>query len=233
MLSTNVSKQYNDLKRLLKANQDVSYCLFQSKLVPTNKTILGVRIPIIRALAKTSKITELETLLKMTNRTILEEVLLTSAIISHSGQSFEKMIPFLEDIISCYDNWEETDFLATSLKQLKKEPEIGLKWINKLLAMDTYQIRLGYVLLLNYYILDQYLVTIFELVENNTNSDYYVKMAIAWLLSMCYIKYPKETEKYLKKSTIDDWTYNKTIQKCIESKQITKEQKNKLKAQKR
>ena len=53
-------------------------------------------------------------------------------------------------------------------------------------------------------------------------------MSIAWLISICYIKYPKETRKYLKNNKLDNWTHNKAIQKIRESLRISREEKNEL-----
>ena len=50
-------------------------------------------------------------------------------------------------------------------------------------------------------------------------------MAVAWLLSMAIVKYPEQTKTYLQNSTLDTFTYNKTLQKACESKQISKEEK--------
>jgi 3-methyladenine DNA glycosylase AlkD len=58
-------------------------------------------------------------------------------------------------------------------------------------------------------------------------------MAAAWLLSMCYIKFPNETTVYLQKSKLDDYTYNKSIQKITESNKIDKETKTYVKTLKR
>ena len=58
-------------------------------------------------------------------------------------------------------------------------------------------------------------------------------MACAWALSICYIKFPTKTLAYLKKSKLDNLTFNKGIQKICESLRVDKESKNKLKALKR
>ena len=39
------------------------------------------------------------------------------------------------------------------------------------------------------------------------------KMAIAWAVSICYIKFLDLTSDYLKHNTLDDFTYNKALQK--------------------
>ena len=58
-------------------------------------------------------------------------------------------------------------------------------------------------------------------------------MAIAWAISICLIKYYDKTIKYLKKAKLDDWTYNKSLQKAIESYRISDEQKEYLRKMKK
>ena len=58
-------------------------------------------------------------------------------------------------------------------------------------------------------------------------------MAVAWLLSICYIKYKEKTLAFLKTTTIDTWIYNKAIQKTIESTRVSKKEKLDLKKLKR
>ena len=65
------------------------------------------------------------------------------------------------------------------------------------------------------------------------HDGYYVKMAVAWAVSICYIHFPEKTQKLLKENSLDDWTHNKTIQKIRESLRISKEEKEMLKTWKR
>ena len=58
-------------------------------------------------------------------------------------------------------------------------------------------------------------------------------MAIAWAISVALVKFYDDTIKYLKLSNLDEFTYNKAIQKAIESYRITDEQKNILRKMKK
>ena len=85
-------------------------------------------------------------------------------------------------------------------------------------------------MLLSYYINDEYIEQIFKIIDNIKSDEYYVKMAQAWLISMCLIKYYDKTYKFLLTTKIDKWTYNKALQKAIESYRIkNKEELKKLK----
>ena len=62
---------------------------------------------------------------------------------------------------------------------------------------------------------------------------YYARMAMAWMISICFIKFPEKTMEYLKQSKLDNWTYNKSLQKTIESLRVDKETKDVLHSMKR
>ena len=94
---------------------------------------------------------------------------------------------------------------------------------------QEFEIRFGVVMILDYYIEEDYLEKDFEIFDSITYQKYYVQMAIAWAISICLIKFYDKTIKYLETANLDKFTYNKAIQKAIESYRITKEQKDVLK----
>ena len=107
-------------------------------------------------------------------------------------------------------------------------------FINKYLSSENeFEIRFAVVMILDYYIEEKYLKDIFNIFDNlylkNRSNQYYVQMAVAWAISICLVKFYDETLKYLEKSKIDKFTFNKSIQKAIESYRINKEQKDELK----
>jgi len=100
-------------------------------------------------------------------------------------------------------------------------------------SKQEYEVRFAIVMLLDYYINDQYIDQVLQILNNIKLDKYYVQMANAWTISICLIKYYNKTLEFLKTTKIDDFTYNKGIQKAIESYRITKEQKDYLKTLKR
>ena len=63
------------------------------------------------------------------------------------------------------------------------------------------------------------------LCDKYTTNDYYVQMAVAWLISICYIKYPVSTTKYIENNKLDNFTHNKAIQKIKDSYRVSPEDK--------
>ena len=65
------------------------------------------------------------------------------------------------------------------------------------------------------------------------HEDYYVKMGVAWAISIFYIKQPQLTLPLLQENNLDNFTHNKAIQKIRESFRVSKEDKEMLNGLKR
>ena len=70
---------------------------------------------------------------------------------------------------------------------------------------------------------------VLEAAQKVKQDDYYVNMAQAWLLSICYREFPKETLPVLEKNSLKDFTHNKAIQKITESLKVPGEEKERVK----
>jgi len=65
------------------------------------------------------------------------------------------------------------------------------------------------------------------------HEGYYARMGAAWGISFLYIDYPLRTIGLLQSGTLDRFTHNKAIQKCIESYRISDEDKHCLRTLRR
>lgn len=213
---------------------DTKFQTFQQALIPTGKPVLGIRTPILKKIAKTISKGNYIEFLKEVKPDSHEEITLYGFVISYLKIPFEEILILLDKFIPMIDNWAINDLVAVSLKCFKNNQERGFTYIQTLLNSDSsWHIRFGLVLLLSHYINDDYITRILELVDSVSNDDYYVKMSNAWLLSICYIKYKEQTDDFLTRTKIDDWTYRKTISKICDSHQISKEEKIQLRKRKR
>ena len=82
---------------------------------------------------------------------------------------------------------------------------------------------------MNCFLDEKYLDKILKMCEKIKNDAYYVKMAVAWLLSYCFIKFRDKTLKYFKNNSLDKFMHNKAISKCRDSFQVSSEDKEMLK----
>ncbi|MNP75469.1 hypothetical protein D3C76_1725330 [compost metagenome] len=58
-------------------------------------------------------------------------------------------------------------------------------------------------------------------------------MAVAWAISIGYVKLPEHTLTYLNSNTLDDFTYNKALQKITESYRVDQDTKMLIRSMKR
>lgn len=188
--------------------EDLEYKNFNSKLVLKNN-LIGIRVPILKKIAKELAKGNYKEFISIMNHNYHEEVLIHGLILGY----IKDPMNYFDDYIKYMNDWQSCDITISNMKYFKYNQDIN--YIKKYLYH-----RVGYVILLTYYINDEYIDELYNIVDNYNSDNYYVKMAVAWLLSYLIIYDKNRAVKYLKKSKLDDFTYNKGIQKAIESKKI-------------
>ena len=226
---------YNNFINYLHTLSDTKYKMFHSKLLKDNNIeVIGVKTPILKDIAKEISSGNYIDFIKQIKHNYYEEDVIYGLILGYLKIPFTEIITLLNDFTPYINNWATNDIVCANMKIFKKEQAKGLIVIKEYLNDTNYWIvRFGLVLLLDYYINDKYIDDVLFICKNLKHQEYYVLMAIAWLISICYIKYPNKTINLLKNGYLDDFTLNKSIQKIIESKRINKVDKNKLRKLKR
>lgn len=212
--------EYRDLRLRLTREIDDKYRDFVAKGVPTDRPILGVRVPIIRQIASQIPKEDYYKIIKE-SPVSLEELILRGILIAHLP--YEEMLKSFDSQILLISDWCSCDIFCASLRPLiKKHPnDFYEQKIQPLLdSKREFSVRVGLVLLLGY-INPDYLAVIYGRLEQLKNSEeYYIKMALAWVLAECFIKFPDETLSYLQVSKLPAWTFNKAISKICDSLRV-------------
>ena len=224
----------NKIRQELFAMQDLKYKEFHGSLCPDMDNIIGVRIPKLREYAKELyKCNNLKDI-KIEDK-YYEELVIQGMLIGFQTKApIKEVIKQVEEFIPKINSWAVCDAFCAGLKITKKYQTEMFKVIKEYLkSTQEYQVRFAIVMLLNYYINDQYIDQVLQILDNVKLDKYYVQMANAWAISICLIKYYNKTLDFLNTTKIDDFTYNKGIQKAIESYRITNEQKEYLRTLKR
>lgn len=221
---------YQKFIKYLKTISEKNYQKFHQKLLKNEKIkVLGVRTPKLKEIARQISKTDYLKFIKYNTHTYYEENIIHGLLLGIIKD--DNILNLIDDFIPYIDNWATCDITCANLKIFKK---ININQTKKYLkSSNPWEIRFGLVILLDHYIEKENINYIFITCNIVKNDHYYVKMAIAWLLSICYIKYPEITLKYLKNVDLDNFTYNKTISKICESLRVSKETKEKLKKLKR
>ncbi len=220
-------KTYEQFISYLLSLQDTNYQKFQQNII-SNCNIIGVRTPILKKIAKDISKGSYNDFFKIAKNDYYEENIIYGLIITNL-KSIEEVKIYLPTFMSKIDNWACNDIVISNLKIVNKNKNFFYKFITiNIKNKNQWTKRFCYVLLLNYFIEEKYLNKIFTLCEKYNDDNYYVNMAVAWLLSICYIKYPKQTITFLKENKLDKFTHNKAIQKIVESNRIKNKEEIKL-----
>ena len=222
------------IQKELFSRQDKEYMKFLSKLTPnvSEDTIIGVRIPEIRKLAKKLvKNNEYEDFLKELPHKYYDENLLHGAIISEN-KDFENCIELLDNFLPFIDNWAVCDTISPKIfKKHKKELIEKIKEWSQ--SDKTYTCRFGVEMLMTHFLDEDFKKEYLEMVANIHSEEYYVKMVVAWFFATALAKQWDYAVIYLENNKLDVWVHNKTIQKARESLRILEDKKGYLKGLKR
>ena len=224
------------IKQELKQLADEKYREFHKGLCPGTENILGIRVPVLREYAKKlSKEYEIRELLKQIDNEYYEEIMLQGMLIGlEKDNDIQNILKDIEEFVPKIDNWAVCDVFCAGLKITKKHVKEMWDFLQKYVTSDKeFEIRFGVVMILDYYITDDYLEKNFAIFDHIKSDQYYVQMAVAWAISICFIKFYDKTKEYLKQAKIDKFTYNKALQKAIESYRISDEQKIELRKMKK
>lgn len=215
---------------------DEKYKDFHAGLVPGNNTIIGVRVPVLRQYAKELLVeTDAQELLKVIGTEWYEERMLRGMVIGLQKKArLQMVLDQTKEFLPLIDNWAICDTFCAGLKIVKKNREEVYNWLIQFVeSPQQYVRRFVLVMMMDYYIDEMYIERTLEVVSGISLEGYYVQMAAAWLLSVALVKQFDRTLDWMEKCGLDDFTYNKTLQKAIESYRITPEQKDRLRSYKR
>ncbi len=220
---------YQNFLSYLNDQQDLKYRDFHKSLLNADVNLIGIRTPKLKKIAKEISLGNYDNFIKLNTHKYYEETIIHALVISNL-KDINIVINYIDNFLNYIDNWATCDILCGSLKIVNKNKEIFFNYIkNKIKDPNPWIKRFCFVLLLDYFLEDKYIKEIFNLTNKYNTKDYYVNMAIAWLISIAYIKNKNATINYLKNNKLDNFTHNKAIQKIRESTRITLEDKELIK----
>ena len=215
-----------DMQARLFRLQDTAYQAGSVKLNPSvdPDTIIGIRIPALRALARELKGTEeAAEFIKVLPHDYFEEYQLHSFLIGFI-KDFDEALRQADRLLPYLGSWALTDSMR--FKAFDRDPERLLPQIDRWLKDDhPYTVRYGILCLMNYFLDDRFKQEYPDRVSRVQSDEYYVRMMQAWYFATALAKQYDAVLPYLTERRLAPWVHNKTIQKAIESYRVTAEQK--------
>ncbi len=216
----------DEIVSLLRQRADEGYRAFHMRLVPNVEParILGVRVPEVRALARSLAGTpEAETFLRELPHEYYEENNLHAFLLERE-RDYGALIEGLNRFLPFVDNWATCDSLSPALFKKHPDglPEQAFQWMQ---SDQTYTVRFGIGVLMRYYLDEGFRPEYAERVAAVRSEEYYVRMMVAWYFATALAAREEDVLPYLTGRRLDPWTHRKAIRKAIESNRITPERK--------
>lgn len=214
--------------------EDLEYKNFHSRLIPNvpAERIIGIRVPVLRKYVKSLKDEEMiASFLHDLPHRYYEENNVHAFLIERC-KSFDQCVEELERFLPYVDNWATCDSMLPKVLRKEKERLIQkiAEWIHR---EDEYAVRFGIKLLMDFFLEDDFQEEYLYWAAGVQREEYYIRMMQSWYVATALAKQYDAAVRLLHSGVLSDWVHNKAIQKAIESRRISKEQKDYLRTQKR
>ena len=222
----NTNDYNNWIKEQLSLLAEPKFQQFTAKLLPGVTDILGVRLPLLRQMAKQLAKGDWKAYLSHALDSSYEEIMLQGMALGYAKGGLQEKREYLQAFIPKINNWPVCDSACSAIKLAEQQPEEFWDFLMPYLdSKKEFQVRFALVQLLDYYVNETYLGRVLDAVQQAGQGGYYANMAQAWAVSICYREFPEETLPFLKENSLNDFTHNKAIQKITESLKVPEEKK--------
>ncbi len=219
------------IKHELEGMAEKEYRDFSSALIPGENTMLGVRIPKLRALAKRIAGDDYQSYLEnaRTGEPCFEERILEGLVIGGIKADMDFILGLVRDFVPKINNWSVCDTFCSSLKIFGRYSEKGWDFLLPYIKSDKeFEIRFATIMLMDYYLNEEYIDRVLELYGEVRHQGYYAKMGVAWGIATACAKFPQKTMDFITRTELDCQTKKKAVQKMLESFRIDEATKARL-----
>ncbi|MBR2254690.1 MAG: DNA alkylation repair protein [Candidatus Methanomethylophilaceae archaeon] len=210
-------------RRILESLADEGYREFTSSLIPGKEGILGVRVPDIHRLAKTIIDEDWRSFLDEAP-SCFEEEMLEAEVIASAPMDVDERIRYTEEFIGTMDNWSVCDLFCSRWSFDVTESDQVWTYFRGLMGSGMeYPMRASMVLRSMRFRDADHIRDIVGDARSFDHAGYYYRMGCAWSLCECFVYDREDVLNLLEQGGLPIWTHNKTIQKIVESRRTSKE----------
>ena len=189
------------------------------------KNYYGVRLPILRKIAKQIAKEKRYSFFEETHTTF-EELTIHAYAIGYLNEDINTCLKYLKKFIPLVDNWSVNDSLCQNMKFARIYQKEVFDFLLTMKDSDNeWEVRIVAVTLLSHYLNDEYIDQVIDILDKLKATTYMSKMGVAWALATVMAKYEEKTLAYLPNSSLDTWTFNKSLCKMRESFRVSEKAK--------
>ena len=191
--------------------------------------VIGVRTPALRQYAR--QLTgsgEAAAFLAAAPHRYYEENNLHAFLLERE-RDFSAALAGVEAFLPYVDNWATCDMCSPGAfaRHTGELLEPVRRWIG---SGQTYTVRYGLGMLMRYYLDGSFRPEYLAWAGAVRSEEYYVRMMAAWYFATALAKQPQAAWPWVAEPRLDPWVRAKAVQKALESRRISPEQKQALRA---
>ena len=136
MSADSLQKTAAELLEYLPAIAEDSYREFSSKLVPGVENMLGIRLPILRRIAKSLAKWDFRAFLSQSGNTWFEETMIRGMVIGYARMDLEERLEYVKGFVPDITNWSVCDSFCASLTSVRVDPDRVREFLMPYLESD-------------------------------------------------------------------------------------------------
>lgn len=223
-----------EIKDFLTAHADARYAAFSASLSSGARRMTGVRLPVLRALAREIAKGDWRAYLEEAADDTFEEVMLQGFVTGMARMPFAEQTGRMAAYARKINDWALCDSPCASFRFVRERREEAWTFlIPYIYSADEFSQRFGMVMLLSHFVTDDFADRVLEACATVRPCGYYAETAVAWAVSACFAEYPDKTRPLLSGGRLDDGTQNKAVRKILDSFRVTEEDKAWARTQRR
>lgn len=194
---------------------------FARKVINSSKEMLGIMTPTLRSIVKEISKGNFMSFLDLKLNDYYENSVINGMLICKIKNA-DELLPRLTEYAIASDCWAEIDLIKLSIK--KDNAQVILDYaVSCTKETLPFVRRLGVILLFGF-IKEEYFDIIMDTVISlKSDEEYYVNMAVAWLMCELVIKLPSKAVQAVNSNNLNKFTLHKTVSKCYDSFRVPRE----------
>lgn len=199
-------------------------------LIEKIQKLSGIRLPQLRKIAKDLVENDWQKFLNQNTNEYFEQIMLEGFVIAYAPIDINTKQNLIQTFLPKINNWSICDSFCASFQLKTKDKDLYLSFIkNYLNSPNEYELRFAIVMLLYYYLTEDFADNTLQLVYNTKDISYSVNMAKAWAFSKYFTFYPDKGLKFLQTKSLSKDIFKMTCQKIRDSRRVSSHYKEVLK----
>ena len=210
--------------RALEASADAAYRDFNRSLIPGRAIpALGVRVPVLRGVARDILRGDWRGFLDATRDDPLHELRMLHAIVLSGARcGIAEKIALTDAFLPRVDNWAVCDALCASYRAKPGEMDELFAFVCGCAESPSeFRRRFGLVMMMNRFRDPPYVDRVMAIYRGFRHEGYYARMGAAWGLATLFLARREAVLDILRDGVLDGFTHDKTIQKLCESYRVS------------